>query len=124
MKSFWYRWEKQTPFGRNEADKTVENIINRDCKTGGGYIGFSANFAATQRWVLNASRRGTYGKLLIEHLSSKPPNYVHKELAPGRIKKNTTKAVEKGINLLENVFTNPWNGGDLTSLSTGIEATA
>ena len=32
--------------------------------------------------------------------------------------------MEKGINLLENVFTNLWNGGDLTSLSTGIEATA
>ena len=47
----------------------------------------------------------------------------HKELAPGRIKKDI-EAVEKGINLLENVFTNPWNGGDLTSLSTGIEATA
>ncbi len=41
-------------FGRNEADKTIENTINRDCKTGGGYIGFSANFSATQRWVLNS----------------------------------------------------------------------
>ena len=72
--------------------------------------------------MLNASRRGTYRKLLREHLSIKPPNYVHKELAPGRIKKDM-EAVEKGINLLENVFTNPWNGRDLTSLSTGIEAT-
>ena len=111
------------PTGRNEADKTIENTINRDCKTGGGYIGFSANCAATQRWVLNVSRRATYRKLLREHLSIKPANYVHKELAPGRIKKDI-EAVEKGINLLENVFTYPWNGGDLTSLSTGIEATA
>ena len=111
------------PIGRNKADKTIENTINRDCKTGGGYIGFSANCAATQRCVLNVSRRGTYRKLLREHLSIKPPNYVHKELAPGRIKKDI-EAVEKRINLLENVFTNPWNGRDLTSLSTGIEATA
>ena len=111
------------PFGRNEADKSIENTINRDCKIGGGHIGFSANFAALQRWVLNASRRGTYRKLLREHLPSKPQNYVHKELAPGRIKKDI-EAVEKGINLLENVFTNSWNGGDLISLSTGIEATA
>ena len=52
-------------------------------------------------------------------------NYVHKELAPGRIKKDI-EAVEKGINLLEIIFTNPWNGGDLnlTSPSTGIGATA
>ena len=120
---FSVQMEEANPFGRNEADKTIKNTINRDCKTGGGYIVFSANFAATQRWVLNASRRGTYRKLLREHLSIKPPNYVHKELAPGRIKKDI-EAVEKGINLLENVFTNLWNGGDLTSLSTGIEATA
>ena len=36
----------RNPFGRSEADKTFEHTINRDCKTGGGYIGFSANFAA------------------------------------------------------------------------------
>ena len=71
-------------FGRNEADKTIENTINRDFKTRGGYIGFSANFAAPQCWVLNASRRGTYRKLRREHLSVKPPNYVHKELASER----------------------------------------
>lgn len=35
------------PFRRNEADKTIANTNNRECKTGGGYIGFSANFAAT-----------------------------------------------------------------------------
>ena len=50
------------PFGRNKADKTIEDIINRDCKTGSGHIDFCANFAATQRWMSNASRRGTYRK--------------------------------------------------------------
>ena len=50
-------------------------------------------------------------------------NYVHKELTPGRIKKDI-EAVDKRINLVENIFTNPWNGGDLTSSSTGIGATA
>ena len=47
---------KMNPFGQNEADKTIENTINRDWKQGGGYIGFSTNFATTQRWVLNDSR--------------------------------------------------------------------
>ena len=36
-------------FRGNEADKIIENTINRDCKTGGRYIGFSASFPATQR---------------------------------------------------------------------------
>ena len=57
---FSVQMRKDNPFGRNEADKTIENTINRDCKTGGGYVGFSANFATTQRWVLNDSRRGMF----------------------------------------------------------------
>ena len=90
---------------------------------GGGYIGFSANFAATQRWVLNASRTGSYRKLLREHLSIKPKDYVHKELALSRIKTDF-EAVDKVINVCENVFKNPWEGGDFVSLSTGLEAKA
>ena len=103
---FSVQMSDKNPFGRNEADKTIENTINRDCKTGGGYILFSANFAATQRWVLNASRRGSYRKLLREHLSIKPKDYVHKELAPSSIKTNF-EAVDKVINVCENVFKNP-----------------
>ena len=113
----------KNPFGRNEADKTIESTINRDCKTGGGYIGFSANLAATQRWVLNASRRGSYRKLLREHLAVKPNDYVDKELAPSR-SKTDIEAVDRVINLCENVFKNPWDEGELISLSTGLEATA
>ena len=45
---FLVQMGEANPFGCNEADKTIENIINRDCKTGGDHIGFSANFAATQ----------------------------------------------------------------------------
>jgi len=74
----------RNPFGRNEADKTIENTINLDCKTGGGYIGFRASFAATQRRVLNDTRRsvsGVYRKLLQEHLSiTSSQTYNQKEL--------------------------------------------
>ena len=111
----------RNPFGRNEADKTIGNTINRDCKTGGGYIGLSANFAATQRWVLNDTRRAMYTKLLREHLSiNSSTTYIHKELAPARIK-GDIKAVEKLVDLLEDVLTNPWKQDAVfSSLSTGI----
>ena len=60
---------RNNPFGRNEADKTTENTLKRDCKTGGGYIGFSANFIATQRWVLNESRRwACFGNCLAQNI--------------------------------------------------------
>ena len=94
---FSVQMRKDNPFGRNEADKTIENTVNRDCKTGGGYIGFSTNFAATQRWILNDSRRSKFRKLLREHLTLTPNKvYVHKELAPARIKTDS-KAVEQVV---------------------------
>ena len=43
---FYVQMSKDNPFGGNEADKTIENTINRDCKTRGGYVGFSANFTS------------------------------------------------------------------------------
>ena len=121
---FSVQMSRNNPFGRNEADKTIENTNNRDCKTGGGYIGFSANFAATQRWVLNESRRGLFRKLLREHLLVSPDKtYVHKEVAPARIKRDL-EAVGKVVDLLEGVFSNPWvKDSDLTTLSTGVAAT-
>ena len=105
-------------FVRNEADKTTENTINRDCKTGGGCIGFSASFSATQRWFLNASRRAKYRQLIREHLAMKPEGYVHKA---SHLKKDET-AVENVKDVLDNVMAKPWNGRDLQSLSTGIVA--
>ena len=49
--------------------------------------------------------------------------YVHKERAPAR-SKTDLGALEKVVDLLENVFGNPWaKESDFTSLSTGVAAT-
>ena len=49
--------------------------------------------------------------------------YVHKELAPARIKENL-KAVGKLVDFLEDVFANPWKEHAVfTSLCTGTKAT-
>ncbi len=118
---FSVQMSTSNPFGRNEADKTIENTINRDCKTSGGYIGFSSSFPATQRWVLNAARQGQYRRLFREQIGLKSKKYVHKEMAPARVQKDML-AVEKVIEVLENVFISPWKGEELLSLSTGVVA--
>ena len=83
------------PFGRNEAVKIIENTTNCGFETGGGYIGFGANFAGTHKWVLNDTKRGVYRTLLREHLSiTSRQTFNHKELAPARIKVDI-KAVGK-----------------------------
>ena len=65
-----------------------------------------------------------YRKLLREHLSiTLSQTYVHKELAPVRVKEDL-KAVGKLVDLLEDVFTNPWKEDAVfTSLATRIKAT-
>ena len=65
--------------------------------------------------------RAKYRQLIREHLSLKPEGYIHKELAAARIKIDS-EAVEKVQDVLENVLANPWNGGELASLSTGVLA--
>ena len=122
---FAVQMNNTNPFGRNEADKTIENTINRDCKTKGGLKGFSTNFSTTQRWVLNASRRSAYKKMLREQLTFNSDSlYIHKELAPARVKSDNL-AVEKVVYLIENVFNNPWTADSgLISLTTGIAATS
>lgn len=122
---FSVQMSKNNPFGQNEADKTIENTINRDCKTSGGYIGFSSNFAATQRWVLNNSRRSSYRRVMWEHLSQdhEGSKSVHNDLTPARIKADA-EAVTRVVDVLQNVLRNPWDKeSELTSLSTGLAAT-
>jgi len=49
---------------------------------------------------VNDTRRGAYRKLLSQ-------TYIHEELGLASIKEDT-KAVEKLVDLLENVFNSPW----------------
>ena len=124
---FSVQMSKANPFGQNEADKTIENTINRDSKTAGGYIGFSANYAATQRWVLNNSRRSSFRRLIWEHVSLEQSETKsnHKELNPARIKSDG-ETVKRVVEVLESVLQNPWSADvvQLASLSSGMVATA
>lgn len=73
-------------FGRNEADKTIENTINQDSKTtSDGYIGFSVKLATTQKWVLNSLCRSRYQRMLNNNLNSKTKDYIQRELLPSAI---------------------------------------
>ena len=66
---FSVQMSKDNPFGGNEADKIIENTIDRDCKTRGGYVGFSANFTSEIiGCMMNDSRRSMCRKLRREHL--------------------------------------------------------
>ena len=52
--NFSVQLSENDSFGRNDADKTIENTINKEMKTPGGVKGFSINRAAVDRWTLNA----------------------------------------------------------------------
>ena len=90
-----------------------------------GAISDLAKTSLQHRWVLNASRRGASGKIPREHLSFESSSlYVHKELVSACVKTDLA-AVERVVDLLENMFKNPWSKySELTSLSTGTEGTS
>ena len=89
------------------------DAINRDCKTGGGYIGL----------VLTLPRLRD-GCSMTQGVVFTGSFFASICLAPARIKEDL-KAVGKLVDLLEDVFTNQWKEDAVfTSLSTGIEATS
>ena len=70
---------------------------------------------------MNASRRARYKRLLKEHISVTPDKYKHRDLLPSAAKKDMA-AVEKVIHVVEELFSNPWEGNALISFSSGLYA--
>ena len=111
------------PFGKNDADKTIENTINKDTKTPGGINRFSLNDNAVQRWTLNSRRRAIFRAVLHSHLHYKPSSFIHHDLLPSRIKKDDD-AVSKITQNLEEMFVNPFSEQkELISITSGLAAT-
>lgn len=121
--SFSVQMSESNGFSRNEADKTIENTINKDCKGPGGFTGFSVNFCSTQKWILNSGRRALYKRLLHEILTSKHSTHKHNDLFLGRMKRDENDVISIYHILGTSCYTNPWLGGDLRSLSSGLVAT-
>lgn len=121
--SFSVQMSESNGFSRNEADKTIENTINKDCKSPGGFTGFSVNFCSTQKWILNSGRRALYKRFLQQMLTSKCSTQKHNDLFLGRMKQDEKDVASIYHILGTSCYTNPWHGGDLRSLSSGLVAT-
>ena len=110
-------------FGRNDANKTIENTINKEMKTPGAVRGFSINRAAVDRWNLNARRRAVFRAVLHKHIEYKPSRYVHYDLLPGRIKRDE-RDVSHIIESTECSFINPFGDeSELMVIASGVNAT-
>ncbi|KAG1650788.1 hypothetical protein GQR58_027743 [Nymphon striatum] len=121
---FAVQLSRNNPFGKIDADKTIENTINKDTKTPGGINRFSLNDSAVQRWTLNSRRRAIFRAFLHNHLHYKPSSFIHViHLLPSRIKKDND-AVSKITENLEEIFVNPFSEQrDLISITSGLAAT-
>ena len=70
--------------------------------------------------MLSDTRCGVFRKLLRKHLSITPSQtYIPKELDPTHIKEDL-KAVGNMVDLLEDVFTNPWKEDSFYELANGV----
>ena len=120
--NFSVQMSTSNTFGRNEADKTIENTVNKDTKTSGGLGGFSLKQAACDRWMINARRRAACYRNFKELVSFAGSKYCHSDLSPSRIKKDEEN-VKAVIDVFDTTFTNPFDGHDLIGLSSGKLAT-
>ena len=62
-----FKWETVIPSDLSKLTSPLRTPSIVYCNLGEGYIGFRANFASTQRWVLNDTKRGVYNKFLHKH---------------------------------------------------------
>ena len=53
-------------FGRNDADKSIENTINHDTKTPGGIKGFSLTAPARTRWGFKCSAKSNISSYIAQ----------------------------------------------------------
>ena len=121
--NFAVQMSEENPFGKNEFDKCIENTINKDTKTPGGITRFSTNDSAVHRWTLNSMRRADCRKVLHQKLNYNTSKYKHNDLQPSRIDKDE-KNVKSIVEVLSDVFANPFTTEKFISISCGIEATA
>ena len=121
--NFSVQLSENNSFRRNDADKTIENTINKEMKTPGGIKGFYINRASVDRWTLNARRRAIFRAVLHKHLEYKLSRYVHHDLLPGRIRRDESD-VSRVIESIQCSFINPFGEENyLVILSSGVKAT-
>jgi hypothetical protein len=108
-------------FSRSETDKVIEMTLNKDTKTPGGTTGFSTNSGAVKRWEINASYRAALRTCFHQHLNYQQQNYKHQDLTPSRINRDNTD-ISSIVQILSEVFINPFSDFPLVCISTGIIA--
>lgn len=112
-----------SPFAQVAVDQTIENTVNRQCKTKGGIVGFTRNPGAVQKWLINAHNRAQ----VVENcksmagFSQQCPSQ-HKEDSPSR-KRIDEESVELVCSTLAS-----WTGlfdhhDQLINISSGVAAT-
>ena len=95
--------------------------FNKDTKTPGGTTGFSTNFEAVKRWEINASYLAALRTCFHQHLNYQQQNYKHQDLTPSRINRDNTD-ISSILQILSEVFINPFSDFPLVCISTGIIA--
>ena len=110
------------PFGRIEADKTIEITINKDTKTPVGATNFSTQQNALHRWTINASYRAAIRNCFQNFLGQHHKANQHQDLRPSRMKLDEHD-VSTIIQTLLVSFIDPLSQNNLVCISNGVLAT-
>ena len=107
-------------FASVACDQTIEQTINRDAKSAGGWVGFSTQRNAVNRWVASSHARGAITKQCEKMAGRCKQDQIQKETEPSQIAKNESSVK----NLMECVSNriNPFTvgTGSLVNISSGM----
>ena len=119
---FAVQLSSNNPFGRIEADKTIETTINKDTKTPGDTTNFSTNPNAVHRWTISVSYRAAVRNCFQNFLGQNHKANQHQDLRPSRIE-HGEHDVSTIIQIFLESFIDPLSQNDLLCISNGVLAT-
>ena len=120
---FAVQLSSNNPFGRVEADKTIETTINKDTRTPGGTTkNFSTNPNAVYHWTINASYRAAIRNCFQNFLGQHHKANQHQDLRPSRIT-HDEHDVSTIIQTLHESFIDELSQNDLVCISNGVLTT-
>lgn len=110
-------------FSAVAPDHLIEQTINRDCKTAGGWTGFTLNPTAVQRWILSQPQRALITRQCEQLAGLDPCQRNRKDHDRSRQDRDRKKVI-RVREVIGELFVNPFDSGttDLLNICSGAHA--
>ena len=90
------------------TDQALKQIINRECKSAGGIVGFTRRKGALVRWIISRHTTAEYSGCLKAMTLSPHTERIHDECGQSRLKRDESDVL-RIKSTVEDMFQNPFD---------------